>query len=364
VVPYLNIATHLEGVPYDRLLQEKGFGGYPSLAFMDAEGNVIGKPNDRTVASFASSRDALMSIDSVRAKAESGDKNAQVELLFLEFTLGNIKAEELTQAVEALAVHASAKQLARAKQVGLDARIYDLYVASFNDPNSGSSEKMIAMLQAGELPTPGSRSCSVFWSSIGAQAQKSGDTALLRRVSKGMRADLASDKQSQEMATNYERIATGLDERDTLVERQDSGEANLDAKILLLEARLDAVSLTSFRERLAAALVVASANEQIELLQADIDLEVNTLMVSYWSDGDKEAIQVQLFTLFENHEPAPSESLLGLISYPIYNFTRSVTDPKVLDDHAAAMNKRYGPESGINKLIKTMTDAASALREA
>ena len=70
MVPYLNIATHLEGVPYDRLLQEKGFGGYPSLAFMDAEGNVIGKPNDRTVASFASSRDALMSIDSVRTKAE------------------------------------------------------------------------------------------------------------------------------------------------------------------------------------------------------------------------------------------------------------------------------------------------------
>lgn len=363
VVPYLNVASHLDGVPYDKLLQEKGFGGYPTLAFMDAEGKVIGKPTDRTVAAFVSSRDALMSIGAVRAKSLAGDKKAQVELLFLEFTLGNMKADELATRIDELSEHASAKQLAKAKQIGVDAQIYDLYIASFNNPNGGSIEKLVAMLQAGELPTPGSQSCNVFWSTIGRHAQKVGDKTLLRRVAKGLQADLAGDEQSQAMAANFERIATGLDERDTLVARKDSGEANLEAKILLVELRLDTVTFESLGDRLPAAIAVASNEEKAELLQASVDLEVNSLISAYWSRGDKDAIYIRLFELLEENDPAPSEGLVGLISMPISNFARMATDPDVLDSHAEAIGKRFGAESSMQRLVTTLTEGAAKLRE-
>jgi hypothetical protein len=359
----LNIATHLDGVPYDKLLQEKGFRGYPTLAFMDAEGNVVGKPNDRTVKAFGQSRDALMAIDSIRALAEAGDMKAKVQLLFLEFALGNIKAGALTSGIEGLAEHATPEQLLEAKQIGLDARIYDLYVAGSRDANSGSNEKLVALLNAGELPTPGSRACSVFWNSIGVHAQKLGDAALLRRVAAGMRADLASDGRSQATATTYEEVATGLDKRDALVARHAGGEGELEAKILLLEVSLDAITLEAFLGRLDAAMAVASAEEKSELLQAAVDLEVNSLMTAYWSDGDATAIEKRLFELLETNEPAPSAGLAGLIGYPIFNFGKRATDPAVLDKHATAIGERYGAESPMNRLVKSLNEAAAKLRE-
>jgi hypothetical protein len=363
VVPYLNVASHLDGVPYDNLLQEKGFGGYPSLAFMDEDGNVIGKPSDRTVSAFSDSRDALMVIDAVRAKAEAGDQKAQVKLLFLEFTLGNIKADDLTSGIKALSQYASAEQIAKAEQIGIDALIYDLYVAGFNEPDGDSTEKIIAMLHAGQLPTPGSLSCNVFWSTIGRHAQKTGDTALLRRVVKGMKEDLAEDKRSQDMAASLERTAIGLEERDKLTERKESGEANLEAKILLLEAQLDAVSFEAFQGRLAAAIAVASEDEKAELLQAGVDLETNTLIGAYWGRGDKGPIYTRLFELLEDSTPGPSENLMGLISMPINNYIRSVKDPAVLEAHAAAISKRYGSESPMQNLVKSLTKGAQTLRE-
>jgi len=363
VVPYLNVASHLEGVPYDKLLQEKGFGGYPTLAFMDADGEVIGKPNDRTVAAFSNSRDALMAIDAVREKAAAGDRKAQVELLFLEYTLGSIKAQALNSGIESLAQYASAEQLAKAEQIRVDARIYELYIAGFNEPNGDSTDKIIAMLHAGELPTPGSLSCNVFWSTIGRRAQQTGNTTLLRRVAKGMHADLAADRQSQDMADSLERIAIGLEERDALVGRKDSGEANLEAKILLIEARLGAVPFEAFQERLAAALAVASDEEKAELLQSGVDLEVNTIITAYWSNGDKDTIYRRLFELLEESNPGPSADLTGLISMPISNFIRSTTDPAILDAHAAAISKRYGAESPMQSLSEALTKGAAALRE-
>ena len=363
-MPYLNVATHLDNVPYDRLLQEKGFGGYPTLAFMDAEGNVIGKPNDRSVAAFASARDALMVIGEVRRKADAGDKKAAVELLFLEFTLGTIDAQALEAGVAELADHASREQFAQAKQIGLDGDIYALYVASFQDPESGAASKMLAILDAGKLPTPGSLACTGFWSILGEHARETGDTKLLRRVVKGMRADMASDTRSMEQADGYEETAAGLDKRDALVARQAAGEKKLEAQILLIEARLDAVQLTAFRERLTAAMAVATPEEKTELKQADVDLEVKDLMDAYWGGGDRDEIHLRVIALLETNDPVPSENLEGLLRAPIYYYARGVTDPAILDKHAATISARYGADSPAQALAKMFADAAEELRKA
>ena len=330
---------------------------------MDAEGNVVGKPNDRTVIAFGQARDALKVIDSVRAQAETGDKKAQVQLLFLEFALGNIKADALTSGVEKLVKHATPDQLAEAKQIGTDARIYDLYVGAFRGDIPDANEQLVAMLAAGDLPTPGTRSCSVFWSTIGTHAQKTGDATLLRRVAKGMRADLASDERSQTAATRYDETAAGLDTRDALVARQTAGEANLEAKILLVELQWGAVTFEAFQDRLSAALEVATAEEKVELLQSGVDLEVNTLMRSYWAGGDRGAIEERLTELLETHEPPPSAKLAGLIGYPISKVGKDAKDPEVLDKLVAAIIKRYGAESPMSGIVKSLEKAAAKLRE-
>ncbi|MDG1498710.1 MAG: hypothetical protein P8R48_01960 [Planctomycetota bacterium] len=361
-MPYISIATNLDNVPHDKLLQEKGFRGFPTLAFMDAAGNVIGQPYDRTLAAFSSSRDALMAIGEVRRKSDAGDMNAAVELLFLEYTLGTIDAEALQIGVGELADHASREQLARAKQIGLDGDIYDLYLISLEDDESYATVKMLAMLDAGQMPTPGSRACIGFWSALGEHAREKGDAELLRRVVRGMRADMASDNSSMQQADGYEEIAVGIDKRDALVARQDAGEKKLEAQILLIEANIDAVNFTAFRGRLAAAMAVATDEEKTELQQAGVDLEVKEIMDSYESGGDRDETHLRLMALLVTNDPAPSGDLLGMLGLPIYYYSRSVTDPAVLDKHAATLTARYGADSQAAKLAEILKDAAEKLR--
>lgn len=49
---FLPNTSRVEGVEYDGLLREKGFGGGPMLAVMDAEGNVLDSPIPGTVSGF------------------------------------------------------------------------------------------------------------------------------------------------------------------------------------------------------------------------------------------------------------------------------------------------------------------------
>jgi hypothetical protein len=43
VVLFLHNTSHVDDEPYPTLLREKGFTGFPSLCFMDAEGRVLAK---------------------------------------------------------------------------------------------------------------------------------------------------------------------------------------------------------------------------------------------------------------------------------------------------------------------------------
>ena len=363
-MPYLNVATHLDNVPYDKLLREKGFGSYPTLAFMDADGDVIGQPSDRTIASFASTRDALIEVQAVRKKADAGDQVAALELLFLDFTLGNIKVDALEAGVAALADYATPAQLAEAKQIVLDARVYELYVAGHRGEEPDVVGKMAGILESGQTPTPGTLSCSLFWKTLGVHAKVTGNTGLLRRVVRGMREDMPSDTSLQTLALGYAEVALGLDQRDALVVRQAAGEKQLGAQILLIEASLDAIDLDSFRARLEAAMSAATAEQKTQLAQADVDLEVKHLFASYSASGDKLAIQLRAMALLESNEPKPSADVVGLLRGPVYDYTRSLTDPEVLDGHAEAISTRQGPDSPAQELVSMIAAMAKGLRKA
>ena len=63
--------SRVDDEPYPQLLQEKGFGGFPSLCFMDAGGNVLVRQSARTVVAFEGTASRLNSLFELRAKVES-----------------------------------------------------------------------------------------------------------------------------------------------------------------------------------------------------------------------------------------------------------------------------------------------------
>lgn len=92
----------MDGEPYPKLLQEKGFRGFPSLCFMDAEGNVLTKPTARTVANYVETHAVTKDLMALKAK---GDKltDAEAKQLFLaELNLDMIAAGDIQKRADAV----------------------------------------------------------------------------------------------------------------------------------------------------------------------------------------------------------------------------------------------------------------------
>ncbi len=86
----------MEDEPYPTLLREKGFGGFPSLAFMDAEGEVLTSPRQRSVEGFNATLDGLQNYLTLKEKAANGDKTVANALFLAELDLGKVEFAEAT----------------------------------------------------------------------------------------------------------------------------------------------------------------------------------------------------------------------------------------------------------------------------
>src|SRR5262245_20413819 len=110
----MHLTTQVEGDKYQGLLKEKGFRGFPTLAFMDAEGNVLTVQGERSVKAFTQTLESLKAWQAAKAKAEGGDKGAKKDLFFAELDLGKLKVGEARAQLKALAL--SKAEVARAEE--------------------------------------------------------------------------------------------------------------------------------------------------------------------------------------------------------------------------------------------------------
>ncbi len=102
VVLFLHNTSRVEDEPYPTLLKEKGFGGFPSLAFMTAEGEVVASPRQRSVAGFKSSLAQVESYLAIRAKVAAGDESQLRDLFIAELVLGKLEYADARSRYEAL----------------------------------------------------------------------------------------------------------------------------------------------------------------------------------------------------------------------------------------------------------------------
>ncbi|MCU0726371.1 MAG: hypothetical protein MUE73_11360 [Planctomycetes bacterium] len=93
MVLFAHITSNVEGDTYQDLLNEKGGRGFPYLAILDAEGNVVAKPPSRSVEGFRTAVDAGGKFADLKAK-KSPTAADKVELLILEIGLGNLTYDE------------------------------------------------------------------------------------------------------------------------------------------------------------------------------------------------------------------------------------------------------------------------------
>lgn len=184
---FLHNTSQVADEPYPKLLQEKGFRGFPTLCFMDADGNVLTKPTARTVANFVETQAATKDLMVLKAK---GDKltDAEAKQLFLtELNMDMIAAGDIQKRADAVKGLSDAdKALVAGKLV--DGEFAAILQRPIPRTDAEAQKKardevmaqVAAMAKAGKVPT-GQRTLQ-FWSMTLQHAATAKDVELAEKA--------------------------------------------------------------------------------------------------------------------------------------------------------------------------------------
>ncbi len=193
VVPYLNVMTRIKGHKDDDLLTKNGYSGHPTLAFMSPEGEVLGRPLDRSVESFEATLVAISDYAKLEARRAAGEKNLEYEFFMLEHKLSKLRGDALKSAGKALK-GLTAEQQKIVDGIVLGVEVDDLVLASLGGPEAvaKAGERMLEILNSGKCPSM--EADANAWSVLARYGAQIKDPALLERCSKGLRTNFADDQ--------------------------------------------------------------------------------------------------------------------------------------------------------------------------
>ncbi|KAF0244544.1 MAG: hypothetical protein FD180_2433 [Planctomycetota bacterium] len=198
------MTTHIDGAPYDELLTEKGGGGWPFVAVLDADGTLLARHGyDRpfTVAGYTQTIEEGIELRAKRRKGENYDKAAAYDWLLAQLSFGSLKLDEAKKKVTALG------KLTPEKQAALDPLIANLEVALIEKEQAVAlGKKFFDLKKAGKIPSDdGTR--SRFWDAILDYAEDQKDAALYEEALKGSRE--AMEKAQPDLAEFMDRLFEG-----------------------------------------------------------------------------------------------------------------------------------------------------------
>lgn len=195
MVPYLHVTTHLDDRLHESLFGEKGGRGFPTLKFMDAEGEIIGEPNGRDVESFETTLTKLMVVKKLQDRIADGEKGLEDDLFLARLRIGAIPFEE-AKAQAASFKDFTKEQQKEVAQLLVNAEV-DSITTAIDSPAAAKEArgKFLAMLEANRIPT-GDASGS-FWSSIMEHAKEQADVALFSRALEALRAQFGGNEQAK-----------------------------------------------------------------------------------------------------------------------------------------------------------------------
>jgi hypothetical protein len=190
-VLFLHNTSRVDDEPYPKLMQEKGFTGFPSLCFMDADGNVLMKQSTRTVAGFATTLGQLeeqrKQRQELEAKARAGDAAAAKQLFLAD--LGTLDVEQLKAGMKQ-------HKLSKVERPQVDQALTDLefkaILARQSDGVEKQRQQIAALAKAARRP---SRSQAfAFWSHTLQHAAAGKDAALAEQAFAELEGLAAADK--------------------------------------------------------------------------------------------------------------------------------------------------------------------------
>lgn len=183
-VLFLHVTSRVADEPYPKLLSEKGFGGFPSICFLDADGNVTVRNLQREIGSLTHARAQLDQLAALRARVAAAaakdavDAEAARDLLFVEMDLQMVTPEQVRDRTKAM-------QLADADRERIERFLVDAEVRVLRGKarELGADEigkLFAAMVQTARLPSAENE--VYFWQMVLGHAAKVRDAELAQRA--------------------------------------------------------------------------------------------------------------------------------------------------------------------------------------
>lgn len=197
--------SRVEGEPHGNLLREMGFGGFPSLVFLDAEGNKLGQPQGRSVEAFQSTLDSIEKVQKLREKDDrTAAENA--ELLLARLQLGQLSLEEAKAECEKLGDEVDKEQKAKIDNAIVLLEVESIMQRHGRDRQAAFAE-LAKMVEAGRVPT-GEASAN-FWFGVSQHAQSEGDVQLFEKALSNFESAVGDNPRGKQFA---ERMRQQLEE--------------------------------------------------------------------------------------------------------------------------------------------------------
>lgn len=188
--------------PYPTLLQDKGFRGFPSLCFMDAEGNVLAQPQQRTVAAFRETHASVKALATLRAKGDKATPAEQRELFLAELKLGLIKAGDIQARADKVKLNDVDKALVAGKLV--DAEIGELMANARTAGPEKTAEALAAIHKSGRKPS--ADVSPSYWVQLLNHAAKNKDGALADEAYGALEAKLGKEKAAERAFPGWKKL--------------------------------------------------------------------------------------------------------------------------------------------------------------
>ncbi len=185
VVLFCHITSQVEDEPHPKLLREKGGGGFPHLVFMDAEGDVLTKQGDRSVAGFHKTLGSLNDVIKLEKLAKKGDKSVVTPLFIAKVKLARYNFAEAAAKRKKLPSESKAQKKQIDKLfIGLEV---DAILSKIDrrrpDTREAAAKKLLAMHKAGRIP----EGHGMFWSHLMSHAFKNENIALAEEAFAGVK---------------------------------------------------------------------------------------------------------------------------------------------------------------------------------
>lgn len=201
--------TRIEGHPNDDLLTDKGYRGHPTLAFLDANGAVLGRPLERTVESFEATLTAIHDYAALDKRRLAGEKGLEYGFFILEHRLRKLRGAKLVSRGKALRGLDDKQQLI-VTRILIGVEVDDLILQSLGGPEAvaKAGKRMREILESGQYPDL--EKSANAWSVLSRYGEQIEDADLLDRCAAGLRKHFASKDRMVSWAKSLERKAKAI----------------------------------------------------------------------------------------------------------------------------------------------------------